>query len=100
MSTSVLLNGIRRLPISARRPGLAAAAPELLPPVLHGAGYDEDRDDRSGREPHRDGVADLEVRVLRRMGEPRIERLLQEGFEVRGSTPAELLFGEVHPERR
>src|SRR5581483_2995209 len=63
---------------------LGRLTPKPSAPVLHDRGDHQDRDERSGGEPHRDGVPELEPPVA----------------SPGGTSPAELLLGEVHPERR
>src|SRR5262245_56884681 len=100
MSTSVFVKGISGpLPVPAGGSGLAAAAAQLLAPVLHRRGGDEHGDDRPRREAHRDRVADLLVPLeAERVRDARPERVLQERLDVRWPGPADLLLRVVHPE--
>src|SRR4029453_16394572 len=91
MSTSVLVNGIGLLepPMWSGSSVPAGGSfcrhpPEPLPPVLHDHRGYHDRDEWPCGQAERDGIADLQ----------------RPAAAARGSGPAQLLLGEVHPERR
>src|SRR5512133_1031806 len=86
MSTSVFWKGMVQLTsaIAAGRTRVAGSATEPTAVVLQQRRQDEHGHERDGRQPHRDGVAQLEPPVA----------------AAGGTAPSELLLGEVHPERR
>src|SRR5918996_4472601 len=101
MSTSVLVNGIASsLPVPTGGSHVTRLAAQPPPPVLQDRRDDEHRDDRTGRQAHRDRVAEHEQALG---GEPQEglpperapaegERVPQERLEVRRTLPAERLL--------
>src|SRR5881296_1603652 len=91
MSTSVLVNGIGLLePPTRSRSSVSAGGSlcrnpaEPLPPVLHDHRGHHDREEWPRTQAQCDGIPDLQ----------------RPAPAARGPSPAQLLLGEVHPERR